>query len=188
VAHRRDTSIPQALLQPFPAQLMTAYPISTKINSVKNDTPAVIEPASLRSANEIKPALIPRGTPDCLVLNCTPAQSAVADELRAFPIGHRETPPHKRKEIAYLERLGDRSCRTQFARHPQEVGLECLTAPGHRNDGRARRELTKVSYRLHALFLGHEDIAENKVEGLFLELSNTVFAVHGYGNVITVRL
>jgi hypothetical protein len=47
VAHRRDTSIPQALLQPFPAQLMTAYPISTKINSVKNDTPAVIEPLRL---------------------------------------------------------------------------------------------------------------------------------------------
>jgi putative SOS response-associated peptidase YedK len=28
----------------FPAQLMTAYPVSTKVNSVKNDTPDVLEP------------------------------------------------------------------------------------------------------------------------------------------------
>jgi hypothetical protein len=39
--------------------------------------------------------------------------------------------------------------------------------------------LTKVSYRLHALFLGHEDIAENKVEGLLPKLPYTIFAVHG---------
>jgi len=110
------------------------------------------------------------------------------DGLRTFPIGNRETPPHKRKEIVYLERLGDRSRRTQFARHSQEVGLECITAPGHGNDGRARRELTKVSYRFHALSLGHKNIAENKVEGLLLELSNTVLAVHGHGNVIAIRL
>jgi hypothetical protein len=110
------------------------------------------------------------------------------DGLRTFPIGYRETPPYKRKEIVYLERLGDRSRRTQSARHPQEVRLECITAPGHGNDGRAHRELTKVSYRLHALFLGHEDIAENKVEGLLPELPYTVFAVHGHGHVIAIRL
>ena len=45
-----DTAIPQAMLQPFPAQLMTAYPVSTKVNSVKNDTPDIIEP--LRSGTE----------------------------------------------------------------------------------------------------------------------------------------
>jgi putative SOS response-associated peptidase YedK len=39
-----DTTIPQALLQPFPSQLMTAYPVSTKVNSTKNDTPDLIEP------------------------------------------------------------------------------------------------------------------------------------------------
>jgi putative SOS response-associated peptidase YedK len=55
VAHRRDTSILQALLQPFPAQLMTAYPIS-KVNSVKNDTPAMIEP--LRLGAQTKSSLL----------------------------------------------------------------------------------------------------------------------------------
>jgi putative SOS response-associated peptidase YedK len=34
----------QKMLQPFPAQLMTAFPVSTKVNSVKNDTPDIIEP------------------------------------------------------------------------------------------------------------------------------------------------
>jgi putative SOS response-associated peptidase YedK len=42
----RNPVIPRAMLQPFPAQLMTAFPISTKVNSVKNDTPDVIEPLS----------------------------------------------------------------------------------------------------------------------------------------------
>jgi len=42
-----DTAIPQALLQPFPAQLMAAYPVSTRVNSVKNDDAAVIEPMPL---------------------------------------------------------------------------------------------------------------------------------------------
>jgi putative SOS response-associated peptidase YedK len=41
-----DTAIPQAMLRPFPSQLMTAYPVSTKINSVKNDTLDVSEPAA----------------------------------------------------------------------------------------------------------------------------------------------
>ena len=41
-----DQAALQKMLQPFPAQLMTAYPVSTKVNSVKNDTPDVIEPLS----------------------------------------------------------------------------------------------------------------------------------------------
>jgi putative SOS response-associated peptidase YedK len=36
----------QALLKPLPAERMRAYPISTKVNSVKNDEPALIEPAA----------------------------------------------------------------------------------------------------------------------------------------------
>ncbi|MCK6626420.1 MAG: SOS response-associated peptidase [Anaerolineae bacterium] len=35
----------QGLLQPYPAELMTAYPVSKMVNSPKNDTPALIEPA-----------------------------------------------------------------------------------------------------------------------------------------------
>jgi len=34
-----DTAIPQAMLQPFPAQIMTAFPLSKRVNSAKNDTP-----------------------------------------------------------------------------------------------------------------------------------------------------
>jgi len=41
-----DTAIPQALLQPFPAQLMTAFPVSKRVNNAKNDDAAVMEPAS----------------------------------------------------------------------------------------------------------------------------------------------
>ena len=40
-----DTAIPQALLQPFPAQLMTAHPVSKRVNNAKNDDAAVMEPA-----------------------------------------------------------------------------------------------------------------------------------------------
>lgn len=40
----KDPAFPQAILQPFPAQLMAAYPISTRVNSLKNDTPDIIEP------------------------------------------------------------------------------------------------------------------------------------------------
>ncbi len=39
-----DTAIPQALLQPFPAQLMTAYPVNKRVNNVKNDDAGVTEP------------------------------------------------------------------------------------------------------------------------------------------------
>jgi len=40
-----DTTIPQALLQPFPAQLLTAHPVSKRVNSPKNDDPSIIEAA-----------------------------------------------------------------------------------------------------------------------------------------------
>lgn len=40
-----DTAIPQAMLQPFPAQLMTAYSVSKRVNNAKNDDAAVLEPA-----------------------------------------------------------------------------------------------------------------------------------------------
>jgi putative SOS response-associated peptidase YedK len=40
-----DTAIPQALLQPFPSQLMTAYPVSKRVNNARNDDPAMMEPA-----------------------------------------------------------------------------------------------------------------------------------------------
>jgi putative SOS response-associated peptidase YedK len=39
-----DTAIPQALLQPFPSQLMTAYPVSKRVNNAKNDDATVMEP------------------------------------------------------------------------------------------------------------------------------------------------
>jgi putative SOS response-associated peptidase YedK len=35
-----------ALLKPFPAEPMRAYPIRTKVNSVKIDEPSLIEPAA----------------------------------------------------------------------------------------------------------------------------------------------
>jgi putative SOS response-associated peptidase YedK len=34
----------QGLLQPYPVELMTAYPVSKLVNSPKNDSPALIEP------------------------------------------------------------------------------------------------------------------------------------------------
>ncbi len=39
----RDTAIPMALLEPYPARRMSAYPVSTRVNSPRNDEPAVIE-------------------------------------------------------------------------------------------------------------------------------------------------
>lgn len=44
-----DTAIPQAMLQSFPARLMTAFPVSKRVNSPKNDDPKVIEPLQLAS-------------------------------------------------------------------------------------------------------------------------------------------
>ena len=32
------------MLQPLPAQLMRAYPVSPKVGNVKNDTPDLIKP------------------------------------------------------------------------------------------------------------------------------------------------
>jgi putative SOS response-associated peptidase YedK len=32
------------MLQPFPVQLMRAYPVSQKVGNVKNDTPDLTEP------------------------------------------------------------------------------------------------------------------------------------------------
>lgn len=43
-AERRPDDL-QGLLQPYPAELMTAYPVSKMVNSPKNDSPALIEPA-----------------------------------------------------------------------------------------------------------------------------------------------
>ena len=41
-----DTAIPIALIQPYPAKRMSAYPVSTRVNSPRNDDAAVIERAS----------------------------------------------------------------------------------------------------------------------------------------------
>jgi putative SOS response-associated peptidase YedK len=37
-----DTTIPMALLQPYPAEKMRSYPVSQRVNSPKNDDPDVI--------------------------------------------------------------------------------------------------------------------------------------------------
>jgi putative SOS response-associated peptidase YedK len=39
-----DTAIPQAMLRPFPPHLMTAYPVSKRVNSPKNDEAGIVEP------------------------------------------------------------------------------------------------------------------------------------------------
>lgn len=41
-----DTAIPMALIQPYPANRMSAYPVSTRVNSPRNDDAAVIERVS----------------------------------------------------------------------------------------------------------------------------------------------
>ncbi len=43
-AERRPEEL-NGLLQPFPAELMTAYPVSKLVNSPKNDAPELVEPA-----------------------------------------------------------------------------------------------------------------------------------------------
>ncbi|MGE0117823.1 MAG: SOS response-associated peptidase [Dongiaceae bacterium] len=49
-----DTAIAAAMLQqPFPAQLMAAYPVSTNVNSVKNDAPDLIEPIALNDDDRL---------------------------------------------------------------------------------------------------------------------------------------
>lgn len=42
----RDTAIPMALLEPYPAERMTAYPVGTRVNSPRNDDASVIERAA----------------------------------------------------------------------------------------------------------------------------------------------
>ena len=39
-----ESDVLQALLKPYPAEEMRAYPISTRVNNAKNDRPEVIEP------------------------------------------------------------------------------------------------------------------------------------------------
>ena len=39
-----DTAIPQAMLRPYPSQLLTAYPVSKRVNSPKNDDAEPIVP------------------------------------------------------------------------------------------------------------------------------------------------
>ena len=41
-----ETPALQALLQPFPAEYMTAYPVGTVVNSPRHDVPQCIEPAA----------------------------------------------------------------------------------------------------------------------------------------------
>lgn len=49
-----DAATAEAMLQqPFPAQLMAAYPVSSKVNSVKNDTADIVEPASPEAAGRL---------------------------------------------------------------------------------------------------------------------------------------
>ena len=43
-----NPAIAQALLAPYPAERMSAYPISRRINNVKNDDPACLEPLEER--------------------------------------------------------------------------------------------------------------------------------------------
>lgn len=43
---RGDSAAAMACLQPYPDALMAAYPVSTRVNSPKNDEPDLIEPDS----------------------------------------------------------------------------------------------------------------------------------------------
>jgi putative SOS response-associated peptidase YedK len=40
-----DEEDPRDLLRPFPAEPLTMWPVSTRVNSHKNDDPSLIEPA-----------------------------------------------------------------------------------------------------------------------------------------------
>jgi putative SOS response-associated peptidase YedK len=53
-----DTAIPQALLQPFPAQLMTAYAVTNRVNNAKDDAAEMIEPAPLHMLTRDRNQLI----------------------------------------------------------------------------------------------------------------------------------
>lgn len=41
----RDAERLQALLNPYPAEEMMAYPVSTRVNNPANDSPECVEPA-----------------------------------------------------------------------------------------------------------------------------------------------
>jgi len=41
-----DEPDPRALLKPFPAEPMRLWPVSTRVNSVRNDDPGLIEPVA----------------------------------------------------------------------------------------------------------------------------------------------
>ena len=40
---------PDDLLKPYPAELMTMWPVSTKVNSPKNDGPELLDPITLEA-------------------------------------------------------------------------------------------------------------------------------------------
>ena len=42
-----QTDALKKMLKPYPAEEMRAYPISLRVNNVKNDGPEIIEPASI---------------------------------------------------------------------------------------------------------------------------------------------
>lgn len=42
-----DITFLQSLLRPFPAERMKCYPVSSRVNNVKNDDPTLIEPAAV---------------------------------------------------------------------------------------------------------------------------------------------
>ena len=46
----RGTETAQALLKPYPAETMTAYPVSKHVNKPENDDPGCIEPVTLEPA------------------------------------------------------------------------------------------------------------------------------------------
>jgi putative SOS response-associated peptidase YedK len=47
----KDSPIAHALLRPYPANLLRAFPISTRVNSPKNDDPTIIEPIGAYSGS-----------------------------------------------------------------------------------------------------------------------------------------
>src|SRR5229473_2996478 len=46
-----DAAALQALLTPYPAERMRLYPVAPRVNSVKNDAPSLLEPASPQSGD-----------------------------------------------------------------------------------------------------------------------------------------
>ncbi len=42
---------PRDLLRPFPAEVMRMWPISTRVNSPRNDDPSLLEPVTPNSSN-----------------------------------------------------------------------------------------------------------------------------------------